>query len=151
MARSRAKARSRFSQRPARYRDRHCPKLAAVPGSPNSRHRFEGWSDGGSSERTIAVASQAGATLTAQVSVEHRLAAITVGEGRVTFDPPSDDSFYAAGSVVRATAQPDEGWEFVAWTGDVDLPDMREVSVELTMEGPHRIGAVFSPDAASLR
>ena len=120
------------------------PKLAAVPGSPNSRHRFEGWSDGGSSERTIAIASQAGATLTAQVSVEHRLAAITVGEGRVAFDPPSDDSFYAAGSVVRATAQPDEGWEFVAWTGDVALPDMREVSVELTMERPHRIGAVFS-------
>lgn len=120
------------------------PALAEVPGNPNSRYRFEGWSDGGTAERIIDIAPQAGTTLTARLSVEHRLASITVGEGSVVLDPPPDDGFYAAGSVVRATAQPDEGWEFVAWTGDVDLPDMRAVTAEITMEGPHRVGAVFS-------
>ena len=121
------------------------PVLESVPGFPDSRHRFRGWSDGGSSERTVDLAAAGGTELTADLSVEHRLSTpLATGGGSVVLSPHSDEGFYGAGTTVQLTARPDEGWDFVSWAGDIDASGIREASAEIKMEGPRRVVAAFS-------
>jgi hypothetical protein len=59
---------------------------------------------------------------------------ITPGEGRFFI--------YEEGTVVDLVAEPDNGYEFVRWTGDVDtIADVNASSTTITMNGDYYISA----------
>ncbi len=60
------------------------------------------------------------------------------GEGEVDVDPEQDE--YEEGTVVELTASPEEGWEFVEWTGDETGTDP---TIEITMDSDITITAHF--------
>ncbi len=61
---------------------------------------------------------------------------ITPGEGRFFI--------YEEGTVVDLVAEPDNGYEFVRWTGDVDtIADVNASSTTITMNGDYYISAHF--------
>jgi hypothetical protein len=61
---------------------------------------------------------------------------ITPGEGRFFI--------YEEGTVVDLVAEPDNGYEFVRWTGDVDtIADVNASSTTIAMNGDYYISAHF--------
>jgi hypothetical protein len=61
---------------------------------------------------------------------------ITPGEGRFFI--------YEEGTVVDLVAEPDNGYEFARWTGDVDtIADVNASSTTITMNGDYYISAHF--------
>ncbi len=61
---------------------------------------------------------------------------ITPGEGRFFI--------YEEGTVVHLVAEPDNGYEFARWTGDVDtIADVNASSTTITMNGDYYISAHF--------
>jgi len=61
---------------------------------------------------------------------------ITPGEGRFFI--------YEEGTVVDLIAEPDNGYEFVRWTGDVDtIADVNTSSTTITLNGDYYISAHF--------
>ena len=61
---------------------------------------------------------------------------MTPGEGTSTYDE---------GTMVNLVAQPDEGYHFVNWTGDVGtIADVEDVSTTITMSGDYSITANFA-------
>ncbi|GEM_PF-3648475 len=62
------------------------------------------------------------------------------GQGRVEVSPEKDE--YEYGTEVDLKAVPEEGWEFVGWTGDFESPEEEET---LTMDYHKSLTAVFQP------
>jgi len=63
------------------------------------------------------------------------------GEGSVEIDPDKDE--YEEGTEVTLTADPDEGWEFVEWTGD---ESGTASTITVTMDEDKEITAVFEEE-----
>jgi len=75
------------------------------------------------SQRVLTISSTAGGSVT------------TPGEGTFTHEE---------GTVVDLVAEPDENYEFVEWTGDVDtIADVNAALTTITMEGYYSISANF--------
>jgi hypothetical protein len=74
---------------------------------------------------------------------------LTIGStdgGRVSI-PGEGPSTYDAGAVVDIVAQPEEGYKFAKWTGDVDtIADAAAGTTRVTMNTDHSITANFQPD-----
>lgn len=68
----------------------------------------------------------------------------TEGEGSVDVDPDKDE--YEPGSEVTLTANPDEGWEFEKWTGDVPEGEEEEDTINVIMDDDKEITAVFEEE-----
>jgi len=66
--------------------------------------------------------------------------------GEVT--TPGEDTFtYNEGTVVALVAEPEEGYRFINWTGDVDtIADVEDAETTITMEGNYEITANFALD-----
>jgi hypothetical protein len=63
--------------------------------------------------------------------------------GSVT-KPGQGTFLYQGGNIVDLTAQPDEGYEFVKWTGDVDsIADVNAARTTIIMNGSYSITANF--------
>jgi hypothetical protein len=95
---------------------------------PNEGWAFEAWSGDVSSTsnpKTIAIRDDEDVNVTATfVEVEYTLATGTSGSGTVTKAP--NQSTYHYGDVVQLTAEPEDGWSFAGWSGDLsgsDNPD----------------------------
>jgi len=71
---------------------------------------------------------------------EHRyeLNVTTAGQGQVLTNP--DNEVYEPGTKVNLTAEPDEHWYFVNWTGD---HEERERNITIIMDKDKEISAVF--------
>jgi hypothetical protein len=67
----------------------------------------------------------------------------TTSGGSVT-EPGQGTFVYEDGDVVALIAQPDEGYEFVTWTGDVDsIANINAVQTSIVMNGSYSITANF--------
>jgi hypothetical protein len=67
----------------------------------------------------------------------------TTSGGSVT-EPGLGTFVYEDGSIVALVAQPDEGYEFVKWTGDVDnIADINAEQTSITINGSYSVTANF--------
>jgi hypothetical protein len=67
----------------------------------------------------------------------------TTSGGSVT-EPGQGTFVYGDGSIIALIAQPDEGYEFVRWTGDVDnIADINAAQTSIVMNGSYSITANF--------
>ncbi|MGD9249406.1 MAG: cellulase family glycosylhydrolase, partial [Desulfobacteraceae bacterium] len=72
----------------------------------------------------------------------YTLTAATSGSGSVSLDPTGGS--YQGGTVVEVTAQPDSGWEFLGWSGDLDGDDN---PASVTMNANMTVTANFIEEA----
>ncbi|MFW5960123.1 MAG: carbohydrate binding domain-containing protein, partial [Chitinivibrionales bacterium] len=64
----------------------------------------------------------------------------TTGQGRVNRDP--EEILFEEGTTVTLTAEPDQGWEFVSWSGEGISSS--ETSIDVTMDSDKAVSALFS-------
>jgi len=86
-----------------------------------ARLDFASWSDGGASDHTFAVNSDY-AILTVNYANSYQLNAVSSPANGVSFQfsPASSDLFYTEGTQVTVTANPNNGFKFHRWTGDLN-------------------------------
>ncbi|GEM_PF-2469250 len=65
-------------------------------------------------------------------------------EGQGTVDPPPGSHEKDEDSTVSLAAEPDPGWEFVEWIGDVSSPGQEETTV--LMDGDKTVKVVFAEE-----
>jgi hypothetical protein len=117
----------------------------------DSGYRFDHWSG---DVTTIANVNGASTTITmndeysvvanfAQITEPFTLTVSSSSGGSVT--TPGEATFaYDEGTVVNLEAEPEEGYSFVAWIGDVDdVANVRSASTEITMNDNYSITATF--------
>jgi hypothetical protein len=69
---------------------------------------------------------------------------ISTTSGGSIAEPGQGTFVYQDGSIVALIAQPDEGYEFVRWTGDVEnIADINAAQTSITMNGSYSITANF--------
>jgi uncharacterized repeat protein (TIGR02543 family) len=93
--------------------------LTAVP---DAGWQFSGWSgdlSGSTNPTTITMNSNKSvtATFTEVILPQYDLTVNIVGQGTVSLNPPGGT--YDEGTVVTLTANPDSGWQFDSWSGDL--------------------------------
>jgi hypothetical protein len=95
-----------------------------VTATPDGMYLFKEWSDGSTQNpREITVTSNL--TLKASfIKKTYPLAVTVEGEGTVAeeviIQGSTSETTYNAGTTVRLTATPNEGWVFAGWSGDVE-------------------------------
>ncbi|MBS3782705.1 MAG: InlB B-repeat-containing protein, partial [Candidatus Thermoplasmatota archaeon] len=111
--------------------------LTAVP---DQGYEFDGWTgDYTGSEDNITITMDSDKEITAQFEIKtYELTVNTVGEGSVDVEPEKME--YEQGEVVNLTSVPDEGHEFIEWTGDYEGA---EKQIEITMDTDKEITAQF--------
>ena len=109
-----------------------------ITATPDGMYLFKEWSDGSTQNpREITVTSNL--TLKASfIKKTYPLAVTVEGEGtvqeEVIIQGTTTETEYNAGTTVRLTATPNEGWVFAGWSGDVESEDLViEVKVEKGM------------------
>jgi hypothetical protein len=103
-----------------------------------TRAIFSNWSDGGAIAHTITVGATA-LSITGNFTTQHQLTIAAGAGGNVT---PASGSFFNEGAVVNITATPNNGFNFVNWTGTVANPNAAATTV--TMSAPRSVTANFS-------
>jgi hypothetical protein len=116
-----------------------------------SHYRFVGWTGD-----VVTIADpQAASTnitmndsysITANFELEDRWNSLTVSatSGGSVSEPGLGTFVYEDGSIVTLIAQPDEGYEFVKWTGDVDnIADIDAEQTSITINGSYSVTANF--------
>ncbi len=115
--------------------------LTAIPDQGYEFMEWTGDYEGTEEEITIVVEADMHITAIFEEDVVVDTYTLTVdieGEGEVAVDPEQDE--YEEGTVVELTASPEEGWEFVEWTGDETGTD---TIIEITMDSDMSITAHF--------
>ncbi len=64
----------------------------------------------------------------------------TTGQGTVSRDP--EEILFEEGTTVTLTAEPDQGWEFVSWSGEGISSS--ETSIDITMDSEKTVSVLFS-------
>ena len=79
-------------------------------------------------------------------SETYQLSISSTSGGSVTV--PGEGVFaYDAGTVVELVATPDDGYNFQAWTGDIeDIADLDSHTTNITMNGDYSITASFEEE-----
>ncbi len=114
-------------------------------GSGDSRQVFAGWNDGGPATRTIpGHNTNTIAAFTANYQTQFLLAAGVdpPGSGTVTTRPAAADNYFAQGTRITLVAVPAPGFQFTAWTGDVNTAQPEPA---LTMSAKRAVTAHFVP------
>lgn len=120
-------------------------ELLAIPGK---EYLFKEWSgDASGSANPLTVSMNADKKVIALFERKnYELEITTEGEGTVKEEIVEDarlTASYPHGTLVRLTAQPEEGWFFEKWEGDVSGTNN---PVELTVDQPASVKAVFKED-----
>jgi hypothetical protein len=95
-------------------------------------------------------------SITANFELDAGWNSLTVAKtsGGSIIEPGQGTFVYEDGVIVDLIAQPDEGYEFVKWTGDVDnIADSQAAATNITMDGSYSITANFEswhPDPVAL-
>ena len=115
-----------------------------VTATPDDMYLFKEWSDGSTQNpREITVTSNL--TLKASfIKKTYPLAVTVEGEGTVVEEMivqgSTTETEYNAGTTVRLTATPNEGWVFAGWSGDVES---EELVIEVPIEKGMAVTATF--------
>ncbi len=122
-----------------------------VTAVPDEGYRFVQFTgDSAATSSTISIIMNSNKTIGAIFEeIPPNQYALTIGEtinGSITLDPAGGT--YDAGTEVTVTAVPDEGYQFVEFTGDLGDLDPTENPITIIMDGPKTIGAVFEAEAA---
>ena len=82
-----------------------------------------------------------------EIPPQHDLTTYSAGGGSIT--TPGEGTFtYDEGTVVDLVATPDEGYQFVEWTGDVDtIADVEAAITPITMHNNYEITANFEENS----
>ncbi len=111
---------------------------------------FTGWTgDFGGTETEIEISVNEPKTLTATfVKKQYSLEVNINGQGSVTEAIVSSKTTdYDTGTIVKLTAEPEEGWKFTEWTGDISGTDPE---IQLTMDEAKSVTATFERKNQSL-
>jgi hypothetical protein len=120
--------------------------------SPDAGYRFVNWTGNvtnianvDAASTTIAVNSDYSVIANFVETPADRFAVTTSSTDGGSITTPGEGSFvYDEGTVVNLEAEPDEGYRFVNWSGDVDtIADVSAASTIVTMEGNYQITANF--------
>jgi len=101
-------------------------------------------------DTTIAMNSSYSITADFEILYPEPVAVLALSSttGGSIISPDEDTSLHALGSDVSLVAEPDEGYQFVKWSGDVDaVADVDASSTTITMESSYSIIANFSGGA----
>lgn len=115
-----------------------------ITATPDGQYLFDKWSDGSTvNPREITVTSNL--TLSATfVKKTYPLSVTIEGEGtvqeEVIIQGSTSETEYNAGTTVRLTATPNEGWVFVGWSGDIESD---ELEIEVKIEKGTAVSALF--------
>jgi uncharacterized repeat protein (TIGR02543 family) len=104
--------------------------------------QFSGWSgdlSGDNNPETLIMTGSKAVTASFTLIPSYILTVTTQGSGSVSLTPPGP---YAPGQEVTLTAEPDAGWQFDAWSGDLSGVTN---PVTLTVTGNHTLTATFKP------
>jgi uncharacterized repeat protein (TIGR02543 family) len=126
--------------------------VVSLNAPPDSGYQFVGWSG---NVGTVANVNAASTTITVNGDysitanfelippVQYSLNIIGPAYGSVT--APGEGRFmYEEGTVVELVAEPDTGYEFARWTGNVDtIADVNSTSTTITMNSEYYISAHF--------
>lgn len=130
-----------------KYEQRSEVEIEAIP---DENYRFAGWN--GDTESIDDVDSNSTKIemledyeITAEFApVEHELEIKVEGEG-IT-EPEEGTHIYEHGEEVTITADPDEGWAFTNWTGNVPEGEEEENTITVIMDNDKEITAVFEEE-----
>jgi len=115
------------------------------PGGTGTEYAFSQWSDNTTSTTDNITVSSAVTTYTAQFNTEYLLttAASPPADGSVVVNTtsPTSDGYYTPGTPVSITANPNTGYKFSSWTGNV--ANANNASTTVTMSGPETVTANF--------
>ncbi|MEK7753431.1 MAG: LamG-like jellyroll fold domain-containing protein, partial [Acidobacteriota bacterium] len=126
-------------------------------GSDGVRYQCTGWTGAGDvpvsgDGRSVSFMVTQDSTLTWKwVPSEYRLSVAVGGNGGVYGALGAMDEgegWFAVNSEATVTAIPAHGWHFVGWTGDVPAGDEMDNPLELTMDRPRSVKALFAGDIA---
>jgi len=122
-----------------------------VTATPDGEYLFDSWSDG-STENPREITVTSNLNLTAKfVKKKYSLTVSIEGEGTVTeeviIQGSTSETTYNAGTTVRLTATPNEGWVFAGWSGDVES---EELVIEVPIEKGTSVSALFKRDSFEL-
>jgi uncharacterized repeat protein (TIGR02543 family) len=109
---------------------------------------FTGWSSGNfsSSENPITITMDSNKSITAVFTQKpYTLTIIVNGNGTVSKNP--NHTFYAGGEIVTLTANPDVGWKFIKWGGNVSGS---ENPITIVMDGNKTVYATFIQEEYTL-
>ena len=119
----------------------HYGDSVELTANPDPEWSFLEWSgdlSGNTNPATITINGNTTITGTF-VNGVHQLSLDTEGEGTVTADP--DLPFYPNDAQVQLSADPDLGWSFISWSGDLTGSDNPG---SITMNGDKSVTAVFT-------
>jgi hypothetical protein len=113
-------------------------------------YRFVNWTgevdsiaDIDDASTTVTINGNYSITATFELIPEYILSISSTAGGSVT-DPGEGDFAYEEGTVVDLEAEPNEGYQFADWTGDVDtVTDIEAASTTITMDDDYSIIANF--------
>jgi hypothetical protein len=110
-------------------------QTVSVTATPQGEYVFTGWSDGiTDATRTITIDT----TKTITANFEKKKYPLTVnieGEGEVLEEivNAGRTTDYNSGATIKLTAQPEEGWLFTGWSGDIGDIDPTENPIQLSI------------------
>lgn len=116
----------------------------SVTATPDNEYVFDKWSDGNTENpREITVTSNL--TISASfIKKKYNLSVTIEGGGEIQEEilvqGSTSNNEYNSGTTIKLTAIPNEGWEFVGWTGDVESVDN---PLELLVDNPKSVTANF--------
>lgn len=114
--------------------------VVTLTATPNPGFKFTGWSgDLNSESNPVSLTIIANQNITATFKPIYNLSVNVVSAGTVALDPPKGP--YEIGSVVTLTAQPNPGYQFVEWSGDLHGA---ENPATLTIDGHKIVQATFA-------
>jgi uncharacterized repeat protein (TIGR02543 family) len=124
-----------------------CFDNVSVTAIPNTGWEFANWSgDLSSSINPESITMDGSKSVTANFDAfEYTLTSNVVGNGTVIKDP--DQTTYHYNDVVTMTGEPDPGWSFAGWSGDVSSSDN---PIDITIQGDTNITATFTQDEYTL-
>ena len=101
--------------------------------TPENNWRFIEWTgDHEDTEEEIQITIDSDKEITAHFQEEEYTLTVNIeGEGETNIDPDEDE--YEHGEEITLGAEPDEGWYFVEWTGDIE-EENSEVTIQITEE-----------------
>jgi uncharacterized repeat protein (TIGR02543 family) len=123
-----------------------CCTDVEVEAFPNEGWVFIRWSgDLGGTENPTSIHMDGNKIIIAEFSMQvYTLKVNSTAAGSVT-DPGEGEFIRPAEAVVNLVAEPDNGYEFFRWTGDVGtVADVTDPTTTITMYGDYEITAVFS-------
>jgi len=111
--------------------------------TPNEGYEFVDWTDNGvqvSTSASYSFTADADRTLLANFKLKtYKLTTIVFGQGTVGKTP--DNEIYSYGDVVQLTANPEQGWYFTGWSGDISGSVNPAIII---MEKNKTVGATFA-------